>query len=127
TLRTRLGAELVIEAPAVFRFESPQRLRLVKGRLAADVPPPAKGFTVVTPDGDAIDLGTRFGIDVSEGGGSEIHVFEGEVVARVPGPGDPRSLRGGEALAMSEGGGDARELRSAAFIQSDELPSLRAA
>ncbi len=126
-LRTRRGAEVVIEAPAVFRFESPQRLRLVKGRLAADVPPPAKGFTVVTPDGDAIDLGTRFGIDVNENGGSEIHVFEGEVVARAPGLGDPRSLRGGEALAMSEGGGDARELRSAAFIQPDELPSLRAA
>src|SRR5690606_12417470 len=101
---TRRGALLAIEAPAIFRFESSQRLHLAKGRLAADVPPPAKGFTVVTPDGDAVDLGTRFGIDVREQGGSEIHVFEGEVVARAAGPGDPRSLRGGEALAM--GGGE---------------------
>ncbi len=126
-LRTRRGALLAIEAPAVFRFESPQRLHLAKGRLAADVPPPAKGFTVVTPDGDAVDLGTRFGVDVVQGGKSEIHVFEGEVVARSPELADPQNLRGGEALAMGGGGGDTRELRSAAFIQPDELPSLSAA
>ncbi len=126
-LRTRPGAELVIEAPAAFRFESPHRLRLEQGRLAADVPPPATGFTVVTPDGEAVDLGTRFGIDVTDRGQSEIHVFEGEVVAHPSGPGDPTSLRGGEAYAMRgiEGGG--RELRNAAFIEGDEMSALRAA
>lgn len=123
-LLTRQGAELVIEAPAVFRFESPQRLRLEKGRLAAEVPPVAKGFTVVTPDGDAVDLGTRFGVDVPAEGDSEIHVFEGEVIAT--GAGGDRSLRGGDALVMNRGNGDARELRSAAFIQADELPALDA-
>ena len=123
-LLTRRGAELVIEAPAVFRFESPQRLRLEKGRLAAEVPPAAKGFTVVTPDGNAVDLGTRFGVDVPAEGDSEIHVFEGEVIAT--GAGGDRSLRGGDALVMSRGNGDARELRSAAFIQADELPALDA-
>lgn len=125
-LRTRRGAEVLIEAPAVFRFESPQRLRLVKGRLAADVPPSAKGFTVVTPDGDAIDLGTRFGVEVNREGGSEIHVFEGEVVARAPGLEEPLSLVGGEALAMGGGRGGARDLRSAAFIHPDEAASLGA-
>jgi hypothetical protein len=63
-LETRRGARLVIEAPAAFRFESPQRLHLTKGRIAADVPARAKGFTVVTPSGEAIDLGTRFAVDV---------------------------------------------------------------
>jgi hypothetical protein len=123
-LLTRLGAELVIEAPATFRFESGERLHLINGRLAADVPPAAKGFTVVTPDGDAVDLGTRFGVDVPSSGDSEIHVFEGEVIAS--GTGGDRSLRSGDAFAMSSGNGDARELRSAAFIQSDELPALDA-
>lgn len=126
-LRTRRGAELVIEAPAVFRFESAQRLRLEKGRLSADVPPPAKGFTVITPDGDAVDLGTRFGIDVTGQGRSEIHVFEGEVVAQLDGASDPLSLRGGEAYAMRGGAGDGRELRNAAFIEGEEMSSLRAA
>jgi hypothetical protein len=126
-LRTRRGAELVIEAPAAFRFESPQRLHLETGRLSADVPPPAKGFTVITPDGDAVDLGTRFGIDVTGQGRSEIHVFEGEVVAQLEGPSDPLSLRGGEAYAMRGGAGDGRELRNAAFIEGEEMGALRAA
>lgn len=126
-LRTRLGAELVIEAPAVFHFESPQRLQLQKGRLAADVPPAATGFTVITPDGEAVDLGTRFGIDVTHRGQSEIHVFEGKVVAHLSGPADPTSLRGGKAFAMRGSEGDGCELRNAAFIEGDEMSSLRAA
>jgi ferric-dicitrate binding protein FerR (iron transport regulator) len=123
-LLTPRGAEIVIEAPATFRFDSGERLHLFGGRLAADVPPAATGFTVVTPDGDAVDLGTRFGVDVPAEGDSEIHVFEGEVIAtRV---GGDRSLRTGDAFAMNRGNGDARELRSGAFIQSDELPALDA-
>lgn len=126
-LRTPRGVEVVIEAPARFRFETPQRLRLDSGRLSAEVPPAAKGFTVVTPDGDAVDLGTRFGIDVTGQGRSEIHVFEGEVVAHLEGPSDPRSLRGGEAFAMRGGAGDGRELRNAAFIRSEEMAAMRSA
>jgi hypothetical protein len=123
-LLTPHGAEIVIEAPATFRFDSGERLHLFGGRLAADVPPAATGFTVVTPDGDAVDLGTRFGVDVPAEGDSEIHVFEGEVIATNVG-GD-RSLRTGDAFAMNRGNGDTRELRSGAFIQSDELPALDA-
>ena len=126
-LRTRRGAEVVIEAPAVFRFETPQRLRLESGRLSAEVPPAAKGFTVITPDGDAVDLGTRFGVDVTGRGRSEIHVFEGEVVAHLDGAANPRSLRGGEAFAMRGGAGDGRELRNAAFIRSEEMAAMRSA
>lgn len=118
------GARLVLEAPAEFRFESAQRLRLKRGRLAADVPPAAHGFTVVTPTGEAIDLGTRFGIDVPASGNAEIHVFQGEVIAKPKDAGGEHSLRGGDALALQ--GGAARELRSAAFIQPDEMPGLRA-
>ena len=47
-LITSRGARIVIEAPAVFRFESAQRLRMMSGRLSAEVPPAAKGETSVT-------------------------------------------------------------------------------
>ena len=67
-LRTARGAKVVIEAPAEFRWESEQKLYLMSGRLAADVPPAAKGFTVITPDGEAVDLGTKFGVDVPREG-----------------------------------------------------------
>jgi len=125
-LLTSRGARIVIEAPAEFRFESAQRLRLLKGRLSAEVPPAAKGFTVVTPSGDAVDLGTRFGVDVPVSGAAEIHVFQGEVIAKTSGNKNPQSLRGGEAVAMDGGASTARELRSSAFIQTEEMNGLSA-
>lgn len=123
-LETRRGARIVIEAPAAFRFESPQRLRLTKGRIAADVPARARGFTVVTPTGEAIDLGTRFAVDVPASGEAEVHVFDGEVVARGAGNA-PTSLRDGEAFSLTANA--TRELRSAAFIRRGEVAGLAAA
>lgn len=123
-LVTSLGARVVIEAPAAFHFETIQRLHLQRGRLAADVPPSAKGFTVITPDGSAIDLGTRFGVDVSPDGPSEIHVFQGEVIAQAHSDQSQQNLRDGQALAMNPRGSSNRELRSSAFIQPDEVRDL---
>ncbi|MEN9637122.1 MAG: hypothetical protein RL077_5526 [Verrucomicrobiota bacterium] len=123
-LVTAKGARVVIEAPAVFQFESAQRLHLICGRLSAAVPPAAKGFTVITPSGTAVDLGTRFGVDVPATGDAEVHVFEGEVIAHAPH--DRRSLRTGDAVTMTTVGHAARETRSAAFIQSDEVGDLTA-
>ena len=123
-LETRRGAQIVIEAPATFRVESPQRLRLTQGRIAADVPPRAKGFTVVTPSGEAIDLGTRFAVDVPTSGAAEVHVFSGEVVARA-GTKRPTSLRDGEAFSLAANA--VRELRTAAFIRRGEVAELAAA
>jgi len=126
-LVTARAARIVIEAPARFRFLSEQRLQLKSGRLAANVPPSARGFTVVTPSGDAVDLGTRFGVDVPEDGQAEIHVFEGEVIAQPSRSGPHRSLTGGQALRLTDGPESNRELRSAAFIHPDEIGSLHAA
>ena len=125
-LVTARGARIVIEAPAEFRFESAQRLRMMSGRLSADVPPTAKGFTVVTPSGDAVDLGTRFGVDVPVSGAAEIHVFQGEVIAKASGDTNKQSLRDGDAVTMDGGSSTARELRSSAFIQADEMSGLSA-
>jgi catechol 2,3-dioxygenase-like lactoylglutathione lyase family enzyme len=123
-LQTVHGARVVIEAPAAFHFESPQRLHMTKGRIAADVPPQAKGFTVVTPSGEAIDLGTRFAVDVPASGAAEVHVFDGEVVTR-DGKNRPTSLRDGEAFSLAANA--TRELRTAAFIRGGEVQELAAA
>lgn len=125
-LVTPRGVRLVIEAPAEFRFESEQRLHIRRGRLAAEVPPAAKGFTVITPSGDAVDLGTRFGVDVPASGAAEVHVFQGEVIAKASGSPTRQSLRGGDAVTMNRGASSTRELRSAAFIQADEMNGLNA-
>lgn len=123
-LETCRGVQLVIEAPAAFQFESAQTLRLTRGRIAADVPARARGFTVVTPSGEAIDLGTRFAVDVPAFGDAEVHVFDGEVVARSGGH-TPTSLRDGEAFSLT--GNVTRELRTAAFIRRGEVAELAAA
>lgn len=120
------GARIVIEAPAAFHFESAQRLHMSRGRLAADVPPAAKGFTIITPTGDAVDLGTRFGVDVPASGAAEVHVFQGEVIAKASGAQARQSLRSGDAVAFEAGASMARELRSSAFIQHDEMRELSA-
>lgn len=126
SLRTERGARIVIEAPAEFWFESGQRLHLKRGRLSAEVPPPAKGFTVITPSGDAVDLGTRFGVDVPAAGAAEVHVFQGEVITQAAGDAPRRNLRGGDAVSLDRGTSTARDLRSAAFIQLDEMRELSA-
>jgi len=79
-LRTKLGVELLIEAPAAFLIQAESPVELAYGRLIANVPEQGVGFTVLTATAEIVDLGTRFGVDVSAtGGASEIHVFEGQV------------------------------------------------
>ncbi len=123
---TANGARLAVEAPADIRFESKNSVRVFQGKVAADVPEGAGGFTVLTPDGGAVDLGTRFGVDVSGKGVSEVHVFQGEVVAQARGAELRRSVRTGEATSMQGGTSEVRGLRSASFIQPEEVPELAA-
>lgn len=126
-LVTPRGARIVIEAPALFFFESAQRLQLKHGRLAADIPPEAHGFTVVTPTGQAIDLGTKFGVDMPESGEAEIHVFQGEVVAQSTEGGNLSNLRDSQAFRLQSAAGIPSSFRSGAFIQPGEVNSLNAA
>lgn len=122
-IRSEKGAEIVVEAPAQFCFEQAERLHLYSGRLSANVPPSAHGFTVVTSAGEVIDLGTRFGVDASETRPAEVHVFEGEVIAQATGK---RSLRTGEAATLGKAGLAASGFRDAAFVQAGEMPLLAA-
>lgn len=75
------GAATIVEGPAELSLETGNRLFLKSGRLVADVPEQAYGFTVNTPRLNAVDLGTRFGVSVDGEGNSELHVMEGEVAA----------------------------------------------
>jgi len=93
------GATALVEGPAELSIETGNRMYLKSGRLAADVPFPATGFTVNTPRLNAVDLGTRFGVAVDDEGNSELHVMEGEVeVSRTSGNAVATLLREGSAL-----------------------------
>lgn len=72
------GATVVLEGPAEFELASSTLARIHAGRLRAQVPPAAIGFTIETNDMRVVDLGTEFGLMVSPEG-ANVHVFDGEV------------------------------------------------
>jgi hypothetical protein len=76
------GAKVVIEGPADFVVSTPNQATLEHGKIAAVVPRSGRGYTILTPTAEVVDLGTEFGVEVDNAGSSEVHVFDGEVVAR---------------------------------------------
>lgn len=80
-LAMRGGARLEILGPADFDIVDAERLYLRKGRVSTFAPDYAHGFTIETPEGNIIDLGTRFVTAAGTGNGTEVHVIEGLVEA----------------------------------------------
>ncbi|MBN1588920.1 MAG: FecR domain-containing protein, partial [Pirellulales bacterium] len=54
------GTTVIVEGPATLRFRSPREVSLKSGKLTAQVPKRARGFTVMTPRVSVVDLGTEF-------------------------------------------------------------------
>lgn len=73
------GVSLVLQGPVALQVRSPLRVRLFSGRLVATVPHTDIGFTVVTTEGEATDLGTQFGIQAARGKPTIVEVFKGYV------------------------------------------------
>jgi hypothetical protein len=72
-------ARVAIEGPAQFTLINAGTMELRSGKLSADVPARAHGFTVKTASATVVDLGTRFGVDTSASDASTVAVFEGRV------------------------------------------------
>ncbi|MBN2215974.1 MAG: FecR domain-containing protein [Pirellulales bacterium] len=99
------GARSILEAPTAFEVRDGNAGFLQMGRLAATVPPTARGFTIETPLATVVDLGTDFGVFVGTNGAAEAHVFVGQVdVATKTMPENPlplkKRLHKGEALRV---------------------------
>jgi hypothetical protein len=95
------GAKAILEGPARLGLLGPNRARLYHGKIAAEVPDAAKGFTIESPEGRIVDLGTRFGVEVDDRGDTEVHVLQGLVHASVRGEAEPHAVRQSEALRMT--------------------------
>tara|TARA_R110000850_G_scaffold30703_1_gene84818 strand:+ start:2446 stop:3828 length:1383 start_codon:yes stop_codon:yes gene_type:complete len=76
------GATMTVEGPAEFEVRDEMLVLFECGVATFEVPELAKGFTVLTPDADVVDLGTAFGLSRSDGGETDVCVFEGEVEVR---------------------------------------------
>jgi hypothetical protein len=130
------GAKVVVEGPTELVVTAPGQATLERGRIAAAVPRFARGYTILTPTAEVVDLGTEFGVAVDAAGQSEIHVFEGDVVAR-PRGGDSHGklihARQDEAVQFRTPNEQARRITSdrRKFVRrltpdrsADELPPL---
>ncbi|MEX1223507.1 MAG: FecR domain-containing protein, partial [Pirellulales bacterium] len=74
------GARVVLEGPAVYHVQGANGGDLRVGKLTARVETEqAQGFTVEIPHARIVDLGTEFGIEVAEDGGSNVGVIDGKV------------------------------------------------
>ena len=95
------GAEVTLEGPAELDLVSPRRCILHAGRLVAKVPPHAIGFIIDTSTAVIEDLGTEFGVSVSQGHSADVQVFDGRVDVRHRSSGRLEHMRTGEALRFA--------------------------
>ena len=73
------GARIVAEAPVNLELLSADRVRVHSGKVVANVPEQALGFTIFSGAAAIVDLGTEFGVETDAEGSSSIHVLDGEV------------------------------------------------
>jgi len=78
-LKLKQGATLVVEGPAEWSIDGNNHASLTAGRLVAKVPSRAVGFTLQTPTGSIVDLGTEFSVHVTPNGGADVQVLKGAV------------------------------------------------
>ncbi len=107
TIEFHSGAELVVEAPAQIELVSDMRAKLNAGAAVMDVPHSAKGFVLETPEGFAIDFGTRFAVNVDQvREASDFELIEGEIEVHHP--------KSGTSLRLNEVG-------AAALVSVDSM------
>ncbi|MEI7730651.1 MAG: LamG-like jellyroll fold domain-containing protein [Verrucomicrobiota bacterium] len=96
------GARVLLEGPVEFQLVSATKGFCASGRLSAEVPAHAQGFTIMTPQVRVVDRGTAFGVSVGAQA-AEVHVFKGkvELLEKVT---PQRDLREGEAVTVAVDG-----------------------
>jgi len=75
------GVSVELEAPGSFSVISPVHMEVQMGKLAVEVHDARSMFKITSSKSAYVDLGTEFSINVDEDGSSELHVYEGSVLA----------------------------------------------
>ena len=107
-LQFQNGTQVTLHAPAIFEAISEMKARVLLGKVTAKIGPNAKGFSVITPQATVVDLGTEFGIEVTDVGATDVVVFKGAVDVDYPttldGAARQQRLRTGEAVHLDASG-----------------------
>jgi hypothetical protein len=83
SIRLDNGVKLVLVGPAHFSVDSLTLAHLDEGKLTADVPHTASGYSVKIPSGMVTDLGTTFGITAFANKECTVQVLKGSVQAQL--------------------------------------------
>ena len=112
------GARVVLEGPAELQLVNDNEAYLRTGKLRAQVPEPAHGFTVRTPGFAVVDYGTEFGCNLA--GAPEVHVFNGLVGLQEAGAAE-RKLRQNQAVQVDHDQLHDIPARRDQFLSDEEL------
>lgn len=96
------GATVILEGPAELDLRSSLLARVSRGKLRAQVPPAARGFSLEVDDMKVVDLGTEFGLSVTDQS-TNVQVFDGEVELQQPSS-EKRLLSAGQSLTRAADG-----------------------
>lgn len=94
---------LLLEGPADIIFHDDMHATLQRGRIVAHINPSGHGYTVTTPSGKLIDLGTQFGVSVNDEGVAEAHVITGSITAQINSSDNPTVLKTNDAVRLRKG------------------------
>lgn len=114
-LHFRDGAIVLLEAPARFTPQTSNSGELLRGKLTAQVPAEAVGFTINTSRVRVVDLGTEFGVAAEESGDTDVTVVSGEVELHPQGDG----AAGGEDRPMRVAAGQSVRIDAAGVRRVD--------
>lgn len=95
------GATMIVAGPANISLTSAWEATCHEGRVRMRVPPAARGFKLHAPSTEIIDLGTEFGLEVTDGE-AHVEVFEGEIEFKHRN-GEKRLVEGGSAWKLPIG------------------------
>jgi hypothetical protein len=120
TLRLPSGVQLDVVAPLEIRFLSASHVRVLHGRVTADVGERGKGFVMDTPHTRVVDQGTRFGVDASNAAHTDVVVFKGKVdLYHGGGKAKAATLSHGEAVRVEDSRRMSRIVSLSALGDSD--------
>lgn len=114
------GARVVLEGPADFQLLTDNSAYLESGKLRAQVPEPAHGFTVKTSSFAVVDYGTEFGCSLLPSVAPQVHVFNG-LVGVQGGQSAERKLRQNQAVEVEPDKLTDIPARRDQFLSDEEL------
>ncbi len=121
SLRFKSGAVADLEAPVTIELLDPMRCRLSRGKAIFEVPESAIGFVVETPNGYAVDHGTRFAVALREDREEiEFGVLSGRISVHHEKSESTADVKTGGMVRMTASGIDSQE-------NADESSSVRVA